>query len=638
MAYKVTANSQFSVNATTVVADWGADVVAMKDGGWITYSGYDSSYYHALFQRFTSDGTEKGDKTWVANQNASLYPESITALTDGGWVATYSAYGPGGPTWTPYRMEVYQLRFDAAGKAVGGVQQVNTFKNLEQWGSKSAGLSDGGWVVVWQSNDQDGDDAGIYQQRYSKTGTKVGGETRVNATTSESEFPNSVTGLSDGGWIVSWDVGTYTASLRGIFTQRYDKAGNKVGGTVRVTDAKMDKDSSVVTSLVKGGWVVTWSASDFKTDSFGNVLPGPHGLFQQQYDAHGKKIGGAVAINTPTKQNQYSYEPDTVALADGGWVTVWSVDTATGMDIYQQRFSATGAKIDGELRVNTHTTGEQHSAKVTAFANGSWLVSWSGEGPGDDAGIHQRYFAADISGNSSANILKGTRWAETLRGNAGNDTLTGGGGGDVLIGGTGADKLDGGTGTDTASYQGALKGVTANLAKSSLNTNDAEGDTYVSVERLIGTSYADVLTGNVSDNVLNGEGGTDRLYGGSGNDALYGGQGADRLYGGAGIDSFVFTSVKESNSTSGFDTIYDFSRSQKDKIDLKAIDASTRTGGGQAFSFIGTDEFQKKAGELRYELKSGDTYVYGDVDGNGTADFVVRIDASIVLKSTDFVL
>jgi Ca2+-binding RTX toxin-like protein len=620
MGYKVTANKQFSVNATTAVADWAADVVAIKDGGWITYSGYSNSYYHALFQRFTSDGVEKGEKTWVANQNDSLFPESITALTDGGWVATYTAYGPGGPTWTPYRTEVYQLRFDAAGKAVGDIQRVNTFKNLEQWASKSVGLDDGGWVVVWQSNGQDGDDAGIYQQRYSKTGAKVGGETRVNTTTSEAEFPESVASLSDGGWIVSWSVGTYTDSLIGIFTQRYDKAGHKVGGTVRVTDAKMDKHDSVVTGLSKGGWVVTWAADDFPRDALGNVLPGPHGLFQQQYDAQGRKVGGAVAVNTPTKQNQYWYDPDTTALSDGGWVTVWCVNTATGKDIYLQRFSATGVKIDGELRVNTYTAGDQDSPKVTAFANGSWLVSWNGEGPGDDSGIHQRYFAADISGTAAANVLKGTRWAETLNGKAGNDTLTAGGGNDVLIGGAGADRLDGGTGVDTASYQGAAKGVVANLAKSSLNTNDAKGDTYISIERLTGSAYADVLTGDAADNVLKGGGG------------------ADKLRGGAGADTFVFASVGDSNTTSGFDTIYDFNRSQKDRIDLGAIDANPGARGNQGFAFIGTETFQKKAGELRYAQKSGDTFVYGDVDGDGKADFVIRIDAAIALKAADFIL
>ena len=79
-------------------------------------------------------------------------------------------------------------------------------------------------------------------------------------------------------------------------------------------------------------------------------------------------------------------------------------------------------------------------------------------------------------------------------------------------------------------------------------------------------------------------------------------------------------------------------RCQGDKIDLKTIDANTKAAGDQAFTFIGTGAFQKKAGELRYEKKSGDTFVYGDVNGDGKADFAILIDANVTLNANDFIL
>ncbi|WP_439631586.1 calcium-binding protein [Shinella sp.] len=158
-------------------------------------------------------------------------------------------------------------------------------------------------------------------------------------------------------------------------------------------------------------------------------------------------------------------------------------------------------------------------------------------------------------------------------------------------------------------------------------------------DKISGTKYADVLMGGKGADVLSGGGGKDILKGDAGNDKLYGGDGGDRLTGGSGADTFIFKSIKDSTvAASGRDTILDFSRSQKDKIDLAAIDASTKAGGDQAFKFIGTDAFHNKAGELRFEKKGGDTLIHGDVNGDGKADFSILVDASITFKAGDFLL
>ncbi|NVP58738.1 hypothetical protein HV823_26375, partial [Rhizobium sp. DBTS2] len=124
--------------------------------------------------------------------------------------------------------------------------------------------------------------------------------------------------------------------------------------------------------------------------------------------------------------------------------------------------------------------------------------------------------AETLKGGLGADLIKGNGGNDKLYGHAGNDQLKGGAGADLLIGGKGADRLDGGAGNDTASYQGAAKGVTASLSKPSLNTNDAKGDVYVSIENLTGTSHADRLTGDGKANVLSGGAGKDVLKGNSG--------------------------------------------------------------------------------------------------------------------------
>lgn len=189
------------------------------------------------------------------------------------------------------------------------------------------------------------------------------------------------------------------------------------------------------------------------------------------------------------------------------------------------------------------------------------------------------------------------------------------------------------------------------------NAAGARSYVFAGNDTITGTAYADVISSGGGNDVVSGGGGNDTLYGNAGNDTLkgdagndtlrgeagsdklYGGKGADKLYGGSGADVFIFKAVSESTvGAAGRDTIFDFKQSEKDRIDLKAIDANTKLGDDQAFKFIDTNAFHKKAGELRYEKKLGDTLIHGDINGDGKADFTIVIDASLNLKAGDFIL
>ena len=167
--------------------------------------------------------------------------------------------------------------------------------------------------------------------------------------------------------------------------------------------------------------------------------------------------------------------------------------------------------------------------------------------------------------------------------------------------------------------------------------------TITGFDNLSGTGLGgDTLSGVAGYLVLAGWGGADSLSGGGGADTLLGGDGADTLVGqsgadvstgGAGADVFQYESVYDIGSNS--ERITDFSHAQGDRIDLHLIDADTLVEGDQAFVFIGSEFFHRTAGELRTYAYAGDYLVQGDVDGDGTADFTLRVNAPLV--SGDFI-
>ncbi|MHA6318296.1 Ig-like domain-containing protein [Altererythrobacter sp. CAU 1778] len=123
-----------------------------------------------------------------------------------------------------------------------------------------------------------------------------------------------------------------------------------------------------------------------------------------------------------------------------------------------------------------------------------------------------------LAGGSGDDIVAGNAGNDRLKGEAGNDVLYGGSGNDILDGGLGADVLSGGAGLDAASYASSSNAVTVYLSNAALNMGDAAGDTYDSIENLVGSGAGDVLGGDDGDNEITGGKGSDFLLGGLGSD------------------------------------------------------------------------------------------------------------------------
>lgn len=206
-----------------------------------------------------------------------------------------------------------------------------------------------------------------------------------------------------------------------------------------------------------------------------------------------------------------------------------------------------------------------------------------------------------IKGNARDNALSGTGRADTIWGYGGDDMAYGAGGADVINLGPGNDTAQGGEG-------------------------------------------ADKIYGGTGDDVLRGDAGNDKLYGGTGSDRLFGGLGNDLLqdgelvWGGGNTDTFQYSDAWA--RTSAGSRIVDFTG---DRIDLSLIDANVNASGNSAFTFVGSNAFSGRAGELRYENVVFDgqpaaVQITGDTDGNRVPDFTIFVEGFVAMERTDFVL
>ena len=336
---------------------------------------------------------------------------------------------------------------------VGDQFQVNTSTFSHQMLASVAADTVGNFVVVWTSQQSQGDDdsgRSIQGQRYNASGAPLGGEFQINTYTTNTQHEPEVAMDGQGNFVVTWSSvssgGTDTDG-RSIHGQRFDSAGNPVGDQFQVNTYTTDhQDEPSVAMDPLGNFVVVWeSYGSLGTDSIYNSIQG------QLYDSDGDPVGGEFQVNTITQGYQkdaavssdgqgnfivvwhseftkikgqlyddggaavggefkidsagYGSRPEVAADSLGNFAVVWQAAEAGGVDtsdrsIETQRFDVNGNPVGSQIQVNTYTTDDQTDAGVAMDAQGNFVVVWKSEGSETSyyRSIQAQYF--DSGGNS----------------------------------------------------------------------------------------------------------------------------------------------------------------------------------------------------------------------------------------------
>jgi len=395
---------EFRVNSFTTSYQSRPRVGADADGNFVVVwksFGRDGDGYAVAGQRLDRLGVARGPE-FVANTftTGPQRDPSVAVAPSGMFVVTWQSYQDGSGSG------IFARRFDAAGTPLGVSEfRVNSHTTYTQRRPDVAYAPNGTFMVVWESAGQDGSHYGIFGRRFDATGAALGAEFPVNAHTSNAQTRPVVAAAPDGGFVVAWQSYLQDGSLYGIFARRFDSSGTPVGLDFQVNSFTTGYQTTPdVATDAAGAFLVVWNSQG--PDGSGSGVSG------QRFDAAGNPLGGEFIANTTVSdsQNYASVGRD----PSGDFLVAWSSrQDGDSYGVVAQRFNAGGVRVGGEFLVNTYTTAAQAISAVAPLGPDRFVVVWQSHAQdGDRWGVFgQRY--GDLLFRDDFETGDTSRWSAT---------------------------------------------------------------------------------------------------------------------------------------------------------------------------------------------------------------------------------
>src|SRR5262245_8509153 len=120
----------------------------------------------------------------------------------------------------------------------------------------------------------------------------------------------------------------------------------------------------------RGNFVVVWQSN--MQDGSG------YGVFGQRFDPAGVRVGAEFSVHTTTTGNQAF--PGVSVDRRSDFVVVWTDYQGGGIEIKARLFDRSGKALGAEFRANAYTTGTQAAPAVALDAGGNFVVVWDSAG------------------------------------------------------------------------------------------------------------------------------------------------------------------------------------------------------------------------------------------------------------------
>ncbi len=331
---------EFTVNTFTRGYQ-GEPQVAVHPAGnfvvtWTSGYGQDGDGYGIFARRYDAAGNAAGPEFAVNTYSSgNQFRSDVARTAGGGFVVVWTSYLQEGPD-----DGVFGQVFDASGNPVGAEFQVNTYTTGHQGRPTVATAPSGDFVVVWASYafalgiGQDGSAAGIFGQRFNAGGGRLGGEFRINTYTPYAQDDPDVVMDASGNFVVVWNSDMQDGSNYGVFGQRFDATGALAGGEFTVNTYTTNHQARPsIAGEPDGHFVVSWTSSNQV-----NAISAGYEVFAQRFDPAAAKVGPEFRVNTYTTSDQF--ESAVASLGEEKFVVAWTSfsQDGDGYGVFAQRF------------------------------------------------------------------------------------------------------------------------------------------------------------------------------------------------------------------------------------------------------------------------------------------------------------
>ncbi len=252
--------------------------------------------------------------------------------------------------------DVYGQKYSSLGDKIGNKFRVNTHTTNNQGSPAIAKDPNGEFVVVWQSDGQDGSGFGIYGQRFYGDNSRRGDEFQVNTNNFLDQAHPSVGMDSNGNFISVWlgDVGNGSCNIYG---QGYDFDGNRIGDEFEIFANSIECPYDFYFGMPLGRPVISMN---------------PSGQFIVIYKKHARLFN---SNKSGIKEFETTFDLSSAAIdKSGNSIIVWREGNN---DISGQAYDLLGNEIGNKFRINK-ITDIGYSPYIFLDNESDFIVVWEG--------------------------------------------------------------------------------------------------------------------------------------------------------------------------------------------------------------------------------------------------------------------
>jgi hypothetical protein len=221
--------TEFQLNAPHTLLGRPGSIALTAEGFLAVYSDseFDGDGSGVIARRFDSTGVPLSSEFLVNTYTTGFQgSERAAASANGTFVVVWS--GPTGQDGSS--SGIFGQRFDSIGSPLGTEFQVNTYTSGPQTRPDVTINATGEFVVIWQSSGEDGGGYGIFARSYKPDGTPETPEVQINQFISGHQVSPNIAAVDERTYVIVWQSDAQDGSFRGVYGRRFRRAGDRLSG------------------------------------------------------------------------------------------------------------------------------------------------------------------------------------------------------------------------------------------------------------------------------------------------------------------------------------------------------------------------------------------------------------------------